>query len=277
MNNNVSVLTDNAKAVVLATSDGYQGNVLAHVNGDFGVHNSILTHGTPFYQNGSVYVSTTSLRMTLTNWLSSTPVTVAVVIPVIAGTNAISAGGPPVILQQPLDLALAAGANAQFDIVVASQDTPVYVWDNGTIVVNGNTPSLILTNVTTSDTGTYFCTVSNSFGSVVSTGAVLNVGTAPVIIFQSPSNFKLHTSHTRTDYIYVDTTSASAVTFQWQLNNINLTPSATTYPTAWTGHPNGSILLYTGLGLHVDDTFRCIATNANGSTFSMTWRVVVAS
>ena len=287
MNSNVSVLTDNAKAVVLATSDGYQANVLAHVNGDYGAHNSLRVQSTPFLENGSTITTAISLRLGLTDWLSTNPVAVAVLVPVIAGTNAVFGGGPPVILSNPVGETVAVGDTAEFDIVVASQAPPSYVWDNGTVVVNGDTASLILTGVTTTDAGTYFCTVSNSFGSVVSTGAALvvtstpgggGVGASPIFILQTPSNGKLHVGTAITTFVYVDTSSATPVSFQWQQNAANIAPSATLTPQTWTGHPNGSILRITGkTGIALHDKFRVIASNVNGSSFSIEWEVTAVT
>ena len=182
MSTNVSVLTDQGKAILTVSSDALQANVLAHVNGDFSRHNNIRVYAQPYLEPVTGHqVSPYTLRMTLTH--PSLGV-INVAMPCFADAQTVgSLGGPPVILAEPSGATiLASGATAQFSVVVASQTQPLYQWQKAAspsaawVALGGQTASiLVLTDVTTADNGVYRATVTNTYGYVVTTAGTLTV------------------------------------------------------------------------------------------------------
>lgn len=90
--------------------------------------------------------------------------------------------GVPIILEQPTGLTNALGTTAIFSVTPSGSQSLAYQWQkNGIDFVNdGNitgvtTPSLTLNNIQTSNAGNYTVVVSNTYGSVTSAVAVLNV------------------------------------------------------------------------------------------------------
>jgi uncharacterized repeat protein (TIGR01451 family) len=88
---------------------------------------------------------------------------------------------PPQIIQQPLDVTVAAGASASFQVGATGGGTLFYQWFfNGTNALAGATnASLQLAEVTTNQAGNYSVRVSNSGGTANSREALLTVTLAP--------------------------------------------------------------------------------------------------
>jgi uncharacterized repeat protein (TIGR03803 family) len=91
-------------------------------------------------------------------------------------------GQAPVILSEPASQALLPGATADLVASVVGDPPLSYFWKrNGTSLVDGGTLSgsatgtLIIRGVTVADSGSYSVLVTNSFGSVASAVAVLNL------------------------------------------------------------------------------------------------------
>lgn len=96
----------------------------------------------------------------------------------------------PQILTQPLGQTVSVGAAVQFRVSVFGAPPLSFAWQkNGTNLVDGGNASgastriLTLTNVALADNATYSVLVTNSLGTVSSSGALLKVVTPPV--FQS--------------------------------------------------------------------------------------------
>jgi len=94
------------------------------------------------------------------------------------------------IITQPANVALLPGGNASFNVAVFGAPALFYRWQkNGTNLLDlGNisgsaTRTLTVANVGSAEAGTYSVIVSNSLGSVPSSGAVLSI--IPVPAFQS--------------------------------------------------------------------------------------------
>ena len=89
---------------------------------------------------------------------------------------------PPTLLTQPQSQSIPAGSNVVFSVSAVGEQPLYYQWqrngvnlgDAGNITGSTNA-SLIISNISSSDAGTYFVIVSNAFGFVTSTGAVLSV------------------------------------------------------------------------------------------------------
>ena len=88
---------------------------------------------------------------------------------------------PPTILVQPNDATVVAGESAEFDVTASGSIPLTYQWlFNFTNVLAGaNGPTLLLSNLQRSQTGTYTVLVTNEYGSVVSSNAILTVNPPP--------------------------------------------------------------------------------------------------
>ena len=92
-------------------------------------------------------------------------------------------GVAPSIITQPVSQAVLAGATAAFSVTAAGTPPLGYQWRlNGTNVAGGTGTSLILNNVQPAQAGNYSVRVTNAFGSVVSSNALLTVNRLPVAL-----------------------------------------------------------------------------------------------
>jgi len=90
-------------------------------------------------------------------------------------------GQDPVILQQPVSLSLCAGEDALFTI--EAQYTQTYQWfKNSDSIIGATNDSLLLSTVSISDTGNYYCMASNNFGDATSETATLSIALPPQIV-----------------------------------------------------------------------------------------------
>jgi arabinogalactan endo-1,4-beta-galactosidase len=96
--------------------------------------------------------------------------------------NVVGGMGAPFILTQPTNLAILTGNNAAFSATVIGAPPLVYQWQqNGTNLADGagisgvNITNLAFTGVTNNGTTSYTLTITNTYGSVTSSEAVLTV------------------------------------------------------------------------------------------------------
>src|SRR6266567_3710321 len=101
----------------------------------------------------------------------------------------------PQITSQPANQTALLGANVLFSVAAFGRAPLHYQWlKNGTNLIDGgpvfgsDTRTLVLTNVTGTDSGTYSVTVSNALDSVTSAGALLTVVSPPVFQTVAKSN-----------------------------------------------------------------------------------------
>ena len=125
--------------------------------------------------------------------------------------------GAPVILTQPIDTLVAEGGTAQFTVTAEASPDPSYQWYfQATNLLAGETASsLILTNVQPAQSGSYSVVISNSAGTITSSGASLTIVGSPLITLQPQSitNFQGQ-SVTFT----VSATGSAPLSYQWMAN-----------------------------------------------------------
>ncbi len=98
------------------------------------------------------------------------------------------AGQRPVITAQPADQTVNIGGQAAFEVTAASSNSLSYQWYwNNSSVVGGTDRVLVLTSVQPGQAGSYSVWVSNMFGAVVSSNAILNVVTQQQQCINAPS------------------------------------------------------------------------------------------
>jgi hypothetical protein len=89
----------------------------------------------------------------------------------------------PTITTQPANAIVCKGSNTTFSVVATGAPPLSYKWfKNGDSLSNGNQSSYVINNIQPSDEGYYYCTITNSYGSIQSTAAILTV-----IVIPSPA------------------------------------------------------------------------------------------
>jgi uncharacterized delta-60 repeat protein len=131
-----------------------------------GVHTNSLGLSSVLGGNGGAYA------LVATNSYGSTTSRVATVTVI-----------DPVITKQPASLFVHAGQNALLAVSVIGT-SPHYQWQkDGQTLAGATDSSLLLTNAQWADRGSYQALVSNAFGSITSTAAVIRVNAAPADAF----------------------------------------------------------------------------------------------
>jgi hypothetical protein len=171
--------------------------------------------------NGTNLSSATNASLTLTNIQPSSAGNYSVVATNIAGSvtstvAALTVYVPPTITNQPQSQALILGQTATFS-VGASGTTPLnYQWSiNSTNIPSGTNASLTLTNVQTTDAGSYTVVVTNIASAVTSVVATLTVYVPPTITTQ-PQSLTLLTGQNAVFSVVAG--GSSPFTYQWYFN-----------------------------------------------------------
>lgn len=138
----------------------------------------------------------------------------------------------PTITTQPMAQTVTAGGNATFTVAASGTGPFNYVWrkggtplqDSGT-VSGSTTDTLALTNVATTDAGSYDVVVSNSAGNAMSNAATLTVKQDQTITFTAPADT---TTATKTVVLSASASSGLAVTFTLESGPATLSGSTLT-------------------------------------------------
>ena len=167
---------------------------------------------------------------------------------------------PPVITQNPAGQTNLAGTTASFTAAANGTPPMTYQWqkngaplNNGGNVAGAATTNLTLANVQDADAAAYAIVVTNLYGSVTSTPALLVVLDPPVILAQ-PANEVVTVSSNVTFSVTV--AGSSPLAYQWTFNGTNLA-----------GGTN-AILTLTNVPLWLAGNYAVWATNAAGSVLS---------
>jgi uncharacterized repeat protein (TIGR03803 family) len=160
-------------------------------------------NGTNLSDGGNISGSATS-TLTISNVTSVNVGTYSVILSnaagVLASSNAFLTIVPsaPVIILQPTNQTVLPGASANFSVATVGNTPYFYEWQaNGTNLANGvnfsgvTNSTLTVSNVSPANVGIYSVVVSNTIGSVTSTGAVLSTisVTAPGIAISTLCSF----------------------------------------------------------------------------------------
>jgi len=124
----------------------------------------------------------------------------------------------PTISSQPANIAVNQGDTASFSVTAIGTAPIAYQWRrNGTAIGGATAASLSLANVQPSVAGTYSVTVTNTAGSVTSSGATLTVNTAPVFTAQPQSQTALAGSVVT---FAVSAGGGTSFSYQWRKNGV---------------------------------------------------------
>jgi purine nucleoside phosphorylase len=191
---------------------------------------SVTASGTaPFsYQwrfNGTALPGATSLALTLSNVQSNKAGSYLVVVTNAAGsvTSAVATLAvyvPAGIATQPSSQTTTQGLNAAFSVVPSGTAPFSYQWSfNGTALSDATNSALALTNVQTTDAGSYTVVVTNSWGSVTSAVARLTV-LVPAGITTQPQSQAVVVGQSPT--FSVTASGTAPFSYQWRFNGTAL-------------------------------------------------------
>jgi alpha-tubulin suppressor-like RCC1 family protein len=161
--------------------------------------------------------------------------------------------GAPVLRSDLANSVVVYGANAYFHVAAVGAGPLTYQWQcNGTNILNATNSTLEVENVGPNDSGPYSVIVSNSYGSVTTSGASL--GVVPFIINQYPTN--QYTFRGGAVSLSVAATSQPPLSYQWQFNGADI-PDAT-----------NSLLTLTNAQLSQAGQYRVVVSNGMGTLAS---------
>ncbi|MBI4623879.1 MAG: immunoglobulin domain-containing protein [Verrucomicrobia bacterium] len=120
---------------------------------------------------------------------------------------------PPTITNQPASATVALGQAATFTVNATGSPAPSYQWNKDGVAIGGATNStLTLSNVQSTNAGTYTVVVSNGAGSVTSNAAVLTIPPAAPTITAQPQDHNALIGANVTLRVSVSGLALSAVT-----------------------------------------------------------------
>jgi len=134
--------------------------------------------------------------------------------------------GPPLIVAQPQNQLLVTGSTGILSVTVSSCPPLAYQWyfDETNRLDLETNATLVLTNVTPAQAGSYVVVVTNAHGTVTSTPAFVSVGSAPMLT-SVPTNQTVTTGDTVT--FAVSALGAEPLSYQWYFNATNILDSET--------------------------------------------------
>jgi alpha-tubulin suppressor-like RCC1 family protein len=157
---------------------------------------------------------------------------------------------PLEITTQPTSQSVLGGTNAHFEVTANGVGPLHYQWFyNGLGILGATNASLTLTNVFPMQSGAYSVVVSNNYGAVVSSEAVLNV--SPFQITTQPQSQAV-LGGTNVSFV-VDVTGSSPFNYQWQYNATNIV-----------GATNSNLLLLANVAPSDSGTYSVVISNSYG-------------
>jgi len=157
---------------------------------------------------------------------------------------------PSIIVIQPSSQKVYVGAATVLTVNAMSQLPLSYQWYfNGTNIAGATNNSLDLTNLQFTNAGTYSVNVSNAFGSLTSSNAIVSVH--PIVVTQPPQDQVIFSGGTISFSIVAE--ASSPVSYQWKFNGTNL-------PTDW-----NSTLTLTNVQYGQSGDYCVLASTTNGS------------
>ncbi len=184
----------------------------------------------------------------------------------------------PNIVVQPANRTVSPGGSNNFTVAVTGSAPLSYQWQKNQInLANGGhysgctTPTLVIVNCDANDAASYRCLVSNPYGTNISNLATLTVTSVntPPRIVQQPSNQTVAAGGTTSFFVVAG--GSDPLNCQWQKNNANLGDGG-----HYSGAATGTLTID---GADTNDVahYRCVVTNAFGSTNSATATLTLAS
>lgn len=170
---------------------------------------------------------------------------------------------PPTIAAQPANASVNPGQAATFSVTVTGTAPFTYQWRRDNAPISGaTTASLTLNGIQAASAGVYSVVITNTAGTVTSTGATLVVNTLPVITAQPRTQVAL----VNTSAVFgVTAIGGSGYSYQWRKNGVAI-PGA-----------NASSLSIAVSSAADAGNFDVIVTNNVGSTYSSLAQLTVTT
>ncbi len=180
----------------------------------------------------------------------------------LIATLTVSGGSAPSITSQPTNLTVIQSSNAAFNVTATGTALTYQWWFNATNKLTAATNTLLtLTNVQATNAGNYTVVITNAFGSVTSSIAVLTVWLPPSVTLTNPANGAVFTASTNISLgasVVTGSGSITQVQFFQGTNSLGIDTSAP-YSLIWSNVAAGS---YT-LSAKVTDSNGLTATSSN--------------
>jgi hypothetical protein len=161
----------------------------------------------------------------------------------------------PTIIQQPQDLTVRSGTTASFNVVVTGSTPLSYQWRKNGVNISGATnASYNIPFASDNDAGVYSVVVSNSVGSVTSSGATLTIAAVAPTITNPPQNQTVNQGSPAT--FSVTAVGTSPMTYQWRKDGVNIS-----------GATNNSYVISSATTTNVG-AYSVVVTNSAGSAIS---------
>ena len=168
----------------------------------------------------------------------------------------------PFIVSQPTNETVVAGGVASFNVIAKSPVPLSYQWNfNTTNLLGATNAMLTLTDVQPANAGVYYVTVTDVYGSTVSSNALLTVLAPPIITVQ-PTNQTISAANTAVFSITANGTPP--LSYQWIFNGSNSISGAT-----------NSVLVITNAQFANEGSYSITVTNPYGSVTSSNAILVV--
>lgn len=134
---------------------------------------------------------------------------------------------PPVILNQPVGGIARSGGSFVFEVILSNTKLITYQWyRNGSPIQNTNNNKLTLSSLSSSDTGTYYCSINYKTAYFNTDVVTLEVKDSPTIITQ-PINLSL--TFGSNSAISVSATGSEPITYRWYKNDQPLNGTTNIY------------------------------------------------
>ena len=161
----------------------------------------------------------------------------------------------PNVWQAPTNQTVFSGTTATLDVAAGGKQPLTYFWlFNGNCLAVTTNAQLALPNIHSPDVGSYSVTVSNAYGWVTSSSAMLNLTNSPPIL-GAQAGSQTYLAGTNAALVLVALGSLP-MSYQWQYNGTNL-PSAT-----------NSTLLLTNLQVNQSGSYSVLVSNPFGTAVS---------
>ena len=181
--------------------------------------------GYQWWFNGSIIPGATLTNYTLSNVQSTNAGNYWVVITnaygsVTSSVAALIVQFPPAIVSQPQSVQLTNGGNANFSVtVIGTQPLGYQWWFNGAIIPGATLTNYTLNNVQSTNAGNYWVVITNAYGSVTSSIALLANVLPPYILTQPQSLSQVYGSNAT---FTVSATGTPTLGYQWLFNGTRI-------------------------------------------------------
>lgn len=126
------------------------------------------------------------------------------------------------ISSQPVDVIVNEGETATFSVIATGSGTLSYQWSLNDVVIDGATAStLVLSDVSSDDTGSYRVQITDDSDAVGFTSATLTViDRVPLLISEQPANVVVEVGESAT--FQVSASGSGVINYQWFVNNLEI-------------------------------------------------------